>query len=75
MIKGEVEGLSMFDWLKFLPLHTFSQRHFESSDGERSALGAAKRRLENGSSDVEDSKVSKLEEEDDGSGLADDEDE
>ena len=23
----------MFEWLKFLPIHTFTPRHFEISDG------------------------------------------
>ena len=31
MIQGEKEH-SMFQWLKCLPMHTFTQRHFENSD-------------------------------------------
>ncbi len=46
MISTEKEELSMFDWLKNLPLHTFEQRHFESSLGENSALRKVARQLD-----------------------------
>ena len=32
MIQGEKVEHSMFQWLKCLPMHTFTQRHFENSD-------------------------------------------
>ena len=40
MIVGEKE-LSMFEWLKVLPQHSFTQRHFENSTVENSALRKA----------------------------------
>lgn len=73
MVKGEVEDLSLFEWLKFLPLHTFSERHYESPDVEPSALRAAKRRLENEGLETDERKISKVDEDDNESGLADDE--
>ena len=31
-ILGEKDEKSMFEWLKILPIHSFTQRHFESSE-------------------------------------------
>ena len=38
------QEFSMFEWLKCLPIHTFSPRHFESEDNPRSPLNAAAKR-------------------------------
>ena len=40
MIVGEKE-LSMFEWLKVLPQHSFTQRHFENTEVENSPLRKA----------------------------------
>ncbi len=39
------QELSMFEWLKFLPIHTFTPRHFESEDNPRSPLNTAAKRV------------------------------
>jgi hypothetical protein len=41
MIRGEKEDQSMFEWLKYLPIHTFVPRHFENSVAEKSPLRTA----------------------------------
>lgn len=43
MIRGEIEENSMFDWLKCLPMHTFTQRHFENEVLPISPLRKAER--------------------------------
>ncbi len=40
-----LQEFSMFEWLKFLPIHTFSPRHFESEDNPKSPLNAAAKRV------------------------------
>ena len=39
MIQTEKEEKSMFEWLKVLPIHSFTQRHFESSEQTGTVLG------------------------------------
>ena len=64
----------MFEWLKFLPIHTFSPRHFESDEVtyDGSAINAAVKRGalfdQNGSS-----KKSRVEEDEEIGGADDDE--
>jgi hypothetical protein len=61
----------MFEWLKFLPIHTFEPRHFESDEPTTSALNIAAKRLsqnDGGHADVKRSKI-----DDDGEGGDDDE--
>jgi len=39
MIEGEKEEKSMFEWLKVMSVHSFTQRHFESSESTIEPLG------------------------------------
>lgn len=73
MIDGEVKELSMFDWLKFLPLHTFSSRHFESSEVEYSPLRSIKRKLDNGHTNEGEGKTIRIENDQEEFGPGDDE--
>ena len=41
IIDTEVETKSMLEWMAFLPLHTFAQRHFENEAPEKGALRQA----------------------------------
>ena len=38
MVVGEKDEMSMFDWLKIVPMHSFLQRHFESDLSADSVL-------------------------------------
>ena len=44
MIEGEKE-YSMFEWLKVLPQHSFTQRHFENTFVEKSPMEKAHSKL------------------------------
>merc|ERR1712179_654202 len=38
IIAGEKDEKSRFEWLKILPIHSFTQRHFESSEETQNDL-------------------------------------
>ena len=47
LVLGENDEKSMFEWLKILPIHSFVQRHFESSEESQNDLFPSMARIMN----------------------------
>ena len=56
MIAGEKE-YSMFEWLKVLPQHSFTQRHFENSESVGSPLRKAAHQINELRKNSEDNEI------------------